>query len=146
MKKVKQITLLPFNMAIYKRLWDNKLIDNNVFDRNGKYIKNNDIYISDKNHSELVMYFKSSEYYGINCPLELQLIRKNISDIKDIFYKFQIDFCMYYQKYQEDVTNPKKEVNTFSISYGYISFFTWMEIFQVSKDLVKLNNLKYKGE
>lgn len=62
MEKLKQITLLPFNMAIYKRLWDNKLIDNTIFDRNGKYIKNNKIYISDKAYGELIMYSALDKY------------------------------------------------------------------------------------
>lgn len=147
MKKLKQITLLPFNMAIYKRLWDNKLIDDTIFDRNGKYIKNNKVYISDKAYGELIIFFDldKKEMIKLNYPLELKIIRNTISDIKSVFYQFQIDFCMLYQKHCDYETELKKYGAYPLPSYNGISFFEWMSILKISNKLAKLNNLKYNS-
>lgn len=119
------MTLLPFNMKIYKKLWDQNLINHSVFDRNGKY-KNGKICITDKYCDELILEVDDEKYA---LPLEVKMVQNTIPDIKSAFYKFQIDFCLLYQK------SPKSMP-----LYNNITFLEWDRIFGISKKLAKLND------
>ena len=84
MKKINKIVLLPFNMKIYERLWYMEIIDNKIFNREGKYYKDSRIYITDKDYGELVLYINSEKKEKFE-PREVKKYRKTLTIIRKIF-------------------------------------------------------------
>lgn len=81
---------------------------------------------TDKYCGELILEIDDKNYA---LPLEVKMVQNTIPDIKSAFYKFQIDFCLLYQK------SPKSMP-----LYNNITFLEWDNIFGISKKLAKLND------